>query len=420
MAVFDFLNTNVVTAYTEIQWNGAPFPVEPALNFIATSAITIVDSPAFSRTNITFAANLDALASYNTNGFVTYIGSNSFAGRSVMGTSGTITVTNGSGVSGNPTITIDILYAGQTSISTLGTINSGTWNGNIITGAYGGTGINNGGNTITLGGNFATVGAFSIILTVTGNTNVTLPTSGTLATTSQLPTLPLSLSDGGTGASLIANNGGIFYSTATTGAILNGTATANQVLLSGSTAPPAWSTAVYPATTTINQILYSSSANVIAGLATGNNGVLITSAGGIPSISSTLPTTVQTNITQLGTVTNGTWNATAIGVIYGGTGLNSVAQGDILYGSALNTISALAKSTSATRYLSNTGTSNNPAWAQVNLSNGVTGNLPVTNLNSGTGATSTTYWRGDGTWGAAGGLDYGQAAMVIIPGIYYF
>lgn len=52
--------------------------------------------------------------------------------------------------------------------------------------------------------------------------------------------------------------------------------------------------------TTANQILYSSANNVIAGLATGNNGVLITSAGGVPSISSTLPTAVQSNITQLG------------------------------------------------------------------------------------------------------------------------
>lgn len=50
-------------------------------------------------------------------------------------------------------------------------------------------------------------------------------------------------------------------------------------------------------------------------------------------------------------------------------------QGDIIYASALNNFTTLAKSSASTRYLSNQGTSNGPSWSQVNLGNGVTGSL---------------------------------------------
>lgn len=100
----------------------------------------------------------------------------------------------------------------------------------------------------------------------------------------------ITLADGGTNASLVASNGGIVYSTASAMAILSGTATAGQILLSGLSTTPSWSTATYPAITTINQLLYSSAANTITGLATSNNGVLVTGGTGIPAISTDIPT----------------------------------------------------------------------------------------------------------------------------------
>ncbi len=60
-------------------------------------------------------------------------------------------------------------------IATLGTVTAGTWNGALIGGTYGGTGVNNGANTITLEGNLVTSGAFVTTLTSTATTNSTLP-----------------------------------------------------------------------------------------------------------------------------------------------------------------------------------------------------------------------------------------------------
>lgn len=71
----------------------------------------------------------------------------------------------------------------------LATVTAGTWNGSVISGTYGGTGVNNSGKTITLGGNLTTSGSFNITLTALGTTSVTLPSSGTIATVSGVETL---------------------------------------------------------------------------------------------------------------------------------------------------------------------------------------------------------------------------------------
>lgn len=69
-----------------------------------------------------------------------------------------------------------------TDITTVGTIATGTWQATIVSPTYGGTGVNNGSKTITLGGNFTTSGAYNLTFTLTGTTTLTLPVTGTLAT----------------------------------------------------------------------------------------------------------------------------------------------------------------------------------------------------------------------------------------------
>ncbi len=171
-----------------------------------------------------------------------------------------------------PSISQTLPLAVQTNITELGTITVGVWNGTTVGVANGGTG-----NT--------TFTPYSVIIAGTGATSpfqnvVGLGATGQVLTSAGAGALPTWQNSAGTGT---VNSGLI-----------------NQL---------AW---------------YAASGTTVSGLATANNGVLITSAGAVPSIASTLPSAVQTNITQLGTITTGIWNGTTIAIANGGTGVTSV------------------------------------------------------------------------------------------------
>jgi hypothetical protein len=95
-----------------------------------------------------------------------------------------------------------------------------------------------------------------------------------------------------------------------------------------------------------------------------------------------------TGVTGVGTLTAGTWNATAIGAVYGGTGLTSYAVGDLLYADTTTSLAKLADVAVGNALISG-GVSAAPSWGKIGLATHVSGTLPI--ANGGTGSTSTTF-----------------------------
>jgi hypothetical protein len=241
------------------------------------------------------------------------------------------------------------------------------WTGTLSP-ARGGTGVNNGTSTLTLGGSLITTGAFSSTFNMTGATNVTFPTSGTLATTST--------------ASGIINAGLI-----------------NQL---------AW---------------YAANGTAVSGLSTAPSGVLVTSAASVPSISTTLPNGLAMGTPGSLTLTNatglpisgitglGTGVATALGQNVTGSGGIVLANGPTF---VTSTITAPSITFSTTSGIIGTTTNNNAPTGSVGEYLTTSSSAVTTSVTSSTATNILSLSLTAGDWNVWGTVTYFGGASTVV------
>lgn len=137
---------------------------------------------------LTFSNDLGAfLAAQSSTGFSARTAATTWAQRQITGTSNRVSVVNGAGIAGDPIIDIDATYVGQGTITTVGTITTGVWNGTPITPVKGGTGISSNGTIdqfLSVSHTNATVWEYK---TLSGTSNQVTVTHAAGSTTLSLP-----------------------------------------------------------------------------------------------------------------------------------------------------------------------------------------------------------------------------------------